>query len=227
MTGGPGKLQGLIAGVDEAGRGPLAGPVVAAAVILDPKRPIRGLRDSKQLEPDERTRLAQRIRERALGVAIAEADHHEIDLFNILQATLLAMKWALLDLPRRPDEIMIDGNCAPQLHDCFGDCKVTTVISGDALVPCISAASIIAKTYRDALMRRLDAEHPGYGMNVHFGYATRVHLIALARLGPSPIHRRSFNPLRSWLSGAVPMGSLEGLPHGSPLCESPTPVEFD
>jgi ribonuclease HII len=105
MTGGPGKLQGLIAGVDEAGRGPLAGPVVAAAVILDPKRPIRGLRDSKQLEPDERTRLAQRIRERALGVAIAEADHHEIDLFNILQATLLAMKWALLDLPRRPEGI--------------------------------------------------------------------------------------------------------------------------
>lgn len=226
-------MRALIAGVDEAGRGPLAGPVVAAAVILDPKRPIRGLRDSKQLPAHERTRLAQRIRERALAVAIAEADHHEIDLFNILQATLLAMKWALLDLPTRPSEIMIDGNCAPQLYDCFGDCKVTTIVSGDALVPCISAASIIAKTHRDALMRRLDQDHPGYGLAMHFGYGTRAHLSALVRLGPSPIHRRSFNPLRSWLSGELPMGSLEGLseaeglPPGAPLCESHDPVEFD
>ena len=233
-------MQGLIAGVDEAGRGPLAGPVVAAAVILDPRRPIRGLRDSKQLEPAQRTRLAQRIRERALAVAIAEADHREIDLFNILQATLLAMKWALLELPLRPSEIMIDGNCMPQLHDCFGDCKVKTIISGDALVPCISAASIIAKTHRDALMRRLDEEHPGYGLSLHFGYATRVHLLALARLGPSPIHRCSFNPLRSWLSGERPMGSLEGfaldpghlsddpdLPAGMRLCDSSGRVQFD
>ena len=212
-------MNGLVAGVDEAGRGPLAGPVVAAAVILDPKRPIRGLRDSKQLEPEQRERLAQRIHERALGVAIAQAEHHEIDLFNILQATLLAMKWALLGLPTRPTAIMIDGNCTPQLHDCFGDCEVKAIVSGDALVHCISAASIIAKTYRDALMRRLDDEHPGYGLGVHFGYGTRAHLVALARLGPSPIHRRSFNPLRTWL--------VEGLPTGSVLCESLAPIEFD
>jgi ribonuclease HII len=212
-------LNGLVAGVDEAGRGPLAGPVVAAAVILDPTRPIRGLRDSKQLEPEQRERLAQRIRERALGVAIAQAEHHEIDLFNILQATLLAMKWALLGLPVRPTHIMIDGNCSPQLHDCFGDCVVKTIISGDALMPCISAASIIAKTYRDALMRRLDNDYPGYGLGVHFGYGTRAHLVALAQLGPSPIHRRSFNPLREWL--------VEGLPAGRLLCESLAPIEFD
>jgi ribonuclease HII len=212
-------LNELIAGVDEAGRGPLAGPVVAAAVILDPKRPIRGLRDSKQLEPQQRECLAQRIHERAIGVAIAQAEHHEIDLFNILQATLLAMKWALLGLPIRPTHIMIDGNCAPQLNDCFGDCKVKTIISGDALLPCISAASIIAKTYRDALMRRLDNDYPGYGLGVHFGYGTQAHVVALARLGPSPIHRRSFNPLRTWL--------VEGLPRGPLLCDSLAPVEFD
>lgn len=218
-SGGQRTLNGLVAGVDEAGRGPLAGPVVAAAVILDPRRPIRGLRDSKQLDPPQRTRLAQRIRERALAVAIAEADHHEIDLFNILQATLLAMKWALLALNLRPTQIMIDGNCAPQLHDCFGDCEVKTIIRGDALVPCISAASIIAKTHRDALMRRLDDDYPGYGLRAHFGYGTHAHLVALARLGPSPIHRRSFNPLRSWLA--------EGLPTGPLLCDSLAPFEFD
>jgi ribonuclease HII len=212
-------LNGLVAGVDEAGRGPLAGPVVAAAVILDPSRPIRGLRDSKQLEPEQRERLAQRIHERALGVAIAQAEHHEIDLFNILQATLLAMKWALLGLPIRPTHIMIDGNCMPQLHDCFGDCEVKTIISGDALMPCISAASIIAKTYRDALMRRLDHDYPGYGLGVHFGYGTRAHIVALARLGPSPIHRRSFNPLREWLIGGLPTSTL--------LCEPSAPIEFD
>lgn len=214
----------LIAGVDEAGRGPLAGPVVAAAVVLDPKRPIRGLRDSKQLTPQRRALLAMRIRERALGVAVAEADHGEVDLFNILQATLLAMKWALLGLPERPTQIMIDGNCAPQLHDCFGDCVVKTVIGGDACVPCISAASIIAKTHRDALMTRLDGTYPGYGLAQHFGYATRTHLKALVQLGPSPIHRRSFNPLRSWLSGELPMGSLPG---GMEFCESFVSVEFD
>jgi ribonuclease HII len=222
--GGIGALSIFIAGVDEAGRGPLAGPVVAAAVILDPKRPIRGLRDSKQLTPERRAVLALRIRERAIGVSVAEADHGEVDLFNILQATLLAMKWALLGLPERPTEIIIDGNFAPQLHDCFGNCTVKTVIRGDALVPCISAASIIAKTHRDALMTRLDQTYPGYGLATHFGYATRAHLIALARLGPSPIHRRSFNPLRSWLSGELPFG---GLPEGMRLCESAASVEFD
>lgn len=211
-------MSTLIAGVDEAGRGPLAGPVVAAAVILNPRRPIRGLRDSKQLTPQRRAALALRIRECALGVAVAQADHGEVDLFNILQATLLAMKWALLGLPERPTEIIIDGNCSPQLNDCFGDCIVRTVIGGDDLVPCISAASIIAKTHRDALMTRLDQSYPGYGLAMHFGYATRAHLSALARLGPSPIHRRSFNPLRSWLAGELPFGHL---PAGLRLCESP------
>ncbi|MGH8143303.1 MAG: ribonuclease HII [Steroidobacteraceae bacterium] len=207
----------LTAGVDEAGRGPLAGPVVAAAVILDPSRVIRGLRDSKQLSPERREVLSQRIRERALGVAVAEVDHHEIDLLNILQATLLGMKRALLDLPVRPACILIDGNRAPRLNDCFADCEVRTIIGGDALVSCISAASIIAKTHRDALMRRLDAHYPGYGLARHFGYGTRVHLQALVRLGPSAIHRASFNPLRSWLSGAIPFGML---PAGTPACSS-------
>jgi ribonuclease HII len=214
----------LVAGVDEAGRGPLAGPVVAAAVVLDPLRPIRGLRDSKQLLPERRAILAGRIRERALGVAVATADHGEIDLFNILQATLLAMKWALLDLPVRPEKIMIDGNCAPQLNDCFADCEVETVIGGDACVASISAASIIAKTHRDALMLGLDVSYPGYGLGQHFGYATRDHLAALARLGPSPIHRRSFNPVRSWLSGELPPGCL---PTGMRLCEPSALTESD
>lgn len=212
-----GGARELTAGVDEAGRGPLAGPVVAAAVILDPRRSIRGLRDSKQLTPERRAVLGQRIRERALAYAIVESDHAEIDLLNILQATLLAMKRALIDLPLRPERILIDGNRAPRLSDCFADCEVHTVVGGDALCACISAASILAKTHRDALMVRLDADHPGYGLGQHFGYATRVHLEALVRLGPSPIHRTSFNPLRSWLSGALPFGVL---PAEGQLCGS-------
>lgn len=206
----------LIAGVDEAGRGPLAGPVVAAAVILDPRRPIRGLRDSKQLLPERREVLATRIRQRALAWAIAESDHEEIDLLNILQATLLAMKRALLALRERPTMIMIDGNCAPQLHDCFADCGVKTVVGGDDLIPSISAASILAKTHRDALMMEQSAQYPGYGLAQHFGYATAMHLQALGYLGPCPIHRRSFNPLRSWLSGALRWG----LPGETVICES-------
>jgi ribonuclease HII len=175
-------------------------------VILDPGRPIRGLRDSKQLPPERRTVLAQRIRERSLAWAVAEADHEEIDLLNILQATLLAMKRALLALGCRPTMIMIDGNCAPHLTDCFGDCGVRTVVGGDAIVPSISAASIIAKTHRDRLMMSMSARYPGYGMAQHFGYCTRQHLLALTHLGPCPIHRRSFNPLRSWLSGELAWG---------------------
>jgi ribonuclease HII len=201
-------LHELIAGVDEAGRGPLAGPVVAAAVILDARRPIRGLRDSKQLTPERRAVLAQRIRERALAWAVAQCDHEEIDALNILQATLLAMRRALLALGARPVKIIIDGNCAPQLHDCFAECEVCTVIGGDDLVPSVSAASIIAKTHRDALMASEDARYPGYGLAQHFGYATPAHLQALIALGPCAIHRRSFNPLRSWLSGELPMGIL-------------------
>jgi len=206
----------LIAGVDEAGRGPLAGPVVAAAVILDPRRPIRGLRDSKQLLPERREVLAARIRARALAWAVAESDHEEIDLLNILQATLLAMKRALLALRERPMMIMIDGNCAPQLHDCFADCGVKTVVGGDDLVPGISAASILAKTHRDALMMHQSEHYPGYGLAQHFGYATPLHLQALGYLGPCPIHRRSFNPLRSWLSGELRWG----LPGEAVVCKS-------
>ena len=204
----------LIAGVDEAGRGPLAGPVVAAAVILDAARPIRGLRDSKQLTAERRCVLARRIRERAVAWAVAEADHEEIDLLNILQATLLAMKRALVGLNPRPSMIMIDGNCSPYLYDCFADCQVRTVVGGDAILPSISAASIIAKTHRDALMVAMCERYPGYGMSQHFGYGTAQHLQALVRLGPCPIHRRSFNPLRGWLTEALPWGALTwgGLP---------------
>jgi ribonuclease HII len=209
-------VSGLLAGVDEAGRGPLAGPVVAAAVILDPRRPVAGLRDSKQLSPARRAQLALCIRRCALGVAVAEADAAEIDLFNVLQATLLAMKWALLALPIRPAGIIIDGNTAPQLHDCFADCIVRTQIRGDALVPCVSAASIIAKTYRDGLMRAWDRRYPGYGLADHYGYATSAHLAALGRLGPSPIHRRSFNPLRGWLQAGRGAASL---PPDGALCD--------
>jgi ribonuclease HII len=205
-------LRDLIAGVDEAGRGPLAGPVVAAAVILDPLRQIRGLRDSKQLTPERRTVLAQRIRERSLAWAVAHSDHNEIDAINILQATLLAMRRALLGLTTRPNKIIIDGNCAPQLHDCFADCEVRTVVGGDASVASVSAASILAKTYRDAWMVREDERYPGYGLGKHFGYCTRSHVKALVALGPSAIHRRSFNPLRSWLSGEVAFGTLEMFP---------------
>ena len=201
-------MRELTAGVDEAGRGPLAGPVVAAAVILDKQRPIRGLRDSKQLTPERREVLAQRIRERAVAWAVAQSDHEEIDLINILQASLLAMRRALLALSARPIQIIIDGNCAPQLHDCFADCAVRTVIGGDDLVPCVSAASILAKTWRDALMVQEDQRFPGYGLAQHFGYGTPGHLQALISLGPCAIHRRSFNPLRSWLSGELPMGIL-------------------
>ena len=201
-------MRELTAGVDEAGRGPLAGPVVAAAVILDKQRPIRGLRDSKQLTPERREVLAQRIRERAVAWAVAQSDHEEIDLINILQASLLAMRRALLGLTERPVQIIIDGNCSPQLHDCFADCEVRTIVGGDDLVSCVSAASILAKTWRDALMVQEDLRFPGYGLAQHFGYGTPAHLRALVNLGPCAIHRRSFNPLRSWLSGALPIGML-------------------
>jgi ribonuclease HII len=188
-----------LAGVDEAGRGPLAGPVIAAAVILDPAQPVEGLRDSKRLCPARRESLALQIRARALAVSIGEASCQEIDAINILQATLLAMRRALAALARRPTHIMIDGNKAPQLADLYADCVVETVIGGDDLIPAISAASIIAKTYRDALMASLDGQFPGYGLARHQGYATAAHLEALKRLGPSAIHRRSFAPVRSRL----------------------------
>jgi ribonuclease HII len=188
-----------LAGVDEAGRGPLAGPVVAAAVILDPSRPIDGLRDSKRLSPDRRACLAVEIRRHALCFAIASADAAEIDRLNILNATLLAMRRAIEGLQALPDRIMIDGNKAPQLPDWLGECSVETIVRGDDLIPAISAASILAKTHRDQLMCELDRSYPGYGLAQHFGYPTAGHVAALQALGPSPIHRRSFAPVRAAL----------------------------
>jgi len=188
-----------LAGVDEAGRGPLAGPVVAAAVILDPERPIAGLRDSKKLSARQRERLAVQIRERALAFAIGVASVEEIDSLNILQATLLAMRRALQALSPCPTHIIIDGNKAPHLADLFGECRVETLVRGDDLVPAISAASILAKTWRDAHMAELDTQYPGFDLARHQGYPTAAHLAALVRLGPSPVHRRSFAPVRSLL----------------------------
>lgn len=189
-----------IAGVDEAGRGPLAGPVVAAAVILDPRRPIDGLADSKLLEPSEREQLAPVIRSRSLAWAVAWSDCDEIDSLNILQATFLAMRRALLRLPIRPTHVQVDGNRAPRLTDLPLACQVETIVGGDATVAAISAASILAKVHRDQLMARLDGCYPGFGFSVHKGYPTPAHLAALRASLPSPIHRRSFAPVREALA---------------------------
>ena len=186
----------LVAGVDEAGRGPLAGPVVAAAVILDPRRRIEGLADSKLLSPETREALAPRIRARSVAWAVAWADCEEIDALNILQATLLAMRRALLALPIAPTHIRIDGDCTPHLGDLPLACPVEAIVGGDRTVAAISAASILAKTYRDALMRRLDDCYPGFAFAQHKGYATPAHLEALRLLPPSPVHRRSFAPVK-------------------------------
>jgi ribonuclease HII len=185
-----------IAGVDEAGRGPLAGPVVAAAVILDPRRRIRGLADSKVLSAHERERLAPLIRARALAFGIGWADRDEIDCLNILEATLLAMRRALLALPVCPTHVQVDGNRCPCIADLALPCTLEAIVQGDARVKAISAASILAKVHRDAMMRSLDACYPGFALATHKGYGTRAHLRALARRPPSPLHRRSFSPLR-------------------------------
>jgi ribonuclease HII len=182
-----------VAGVDEAGRGPLAGPVYAAAVILHPRRPIAGLADSKVLVPEERLRLAALIRARALAWSVAWADCEEIDGLNILQATLLAMRRALLGLPVRPDHVQVDGNRLPELQDLCGGSEA--IVRGDAQVHAISAASILAKTCRDALMDRLDVVYPGYQLAQHKGYSTIRHLAALRELGASVLHRRSYAPV--------------------------------
>jgi ribonuclease HII len=186
-----------VAGVDEAGRGPLAGPVVAAAVILDPRRRIRGLADSKVLPAAERTRLAALIRGRALAWAIGWADRDEIDCLNILQATFLAMRRALLALPVAPTHVRVDGNRCPCVTDLPFVCTLEAIVSGDARVAAISAASILAKTHRDAMMEALDACYPGYALATHKGYGTPAHLDALRIQAPSPLHRRSFRPVRA------------------------------
>ena len=189
-----GGTPGLIAGVDEVGRGPLAGPVVAAAVILDATRPIEGLADSKTLSARRREELSVLIRARALCWALGRAEVEEIDRLNILQASLLAMQRAVMALTRPPELVLVDGNRAPRLVY-----PVTTVIRGDATVPSISAASILAKVERDAEMCRLDGLFPGYDFSRHKGYPTPRHLSALAASGVSPIHRRSFSPVRRFL----------------------------
>ncbi|MDR0250318.1 MAG: ribonuclease HII [Burkholderiales bacterium] len=184
----------LIAGVDEAGRGPLAGNVVAAAVVLDPARPIAGLRDSKTLSAKARERLAQNIRSQTLAFALGEATVEEIDHLNILQATMLAMQRAVAALPLTPHEVWIDGNRAPVLP-----CPVRTIVKGDRDVVAISAASILAKTVRDAQMIALDARYPAYGFRQHKGYGTAAHLAALATYGACPEHRKSFEPIKACL----------------------------
>jgi ribonuclease HII len=181
----------IVCGIDEAGRGPLAGPVCAAAVILDKKRQIRGLNDSKQLTEERRDILAGRIKERAIAWAIGWASSEEIDAVNIRQANFLAMRRAFEALSVRPTHALVDGNDPPPIH-----AKITCIIGGDALEACISAASILAKTARDAHMVELCAQYPGYGFSQHKGYSVAAHLEALRRLGPSPIHRRSFRPVR-------------------------------
>jgi ribonuclease HII len=180
----------LIAGVDEAGRGPLAGPVVAAAVILDPERRIAGLRDSKLLTARARERLAAEIRTRAIAWAVAQSDVGEIDAINILQATLRAMRRAVERLSRQPDVVWIDGQHCPPL-----DCPARAIVGGDRDISAISAASILAKTDRDAMLVVLDREYPAYGFCRHKGYGTPEHLAALAMHGPCPAHRRSFAPV--------------------------------
>lgn len=181
----------MICGVDEAGRGPLAGPVVAAAVILDPARPIVGLNDSKKLSAGKREKLAIEIRGKALAWCVAEASVEEIDTLNILQATLLAMQRAVAGLAMTPIEVLIDGNRCPRL-----DLPTRAIIGGDAMVVEISAASILAKTVRDAGMRVLHERFPQYGFARHMGYGTAVHLAALREHGPCPVHRMSFAPVR-------------------------------
>jgi ribonuclease HII len=192
-----------VAGVDEAGRGPLAGPVVAAAVILDPGRRIRGLNDSKLLAPEVRERLAARIRQAALAVGLGWADVAEIDALNILEATHLAMRRALLALPIAPRHVRIDGNRAPRLADLPFCATLETLVGGDGRDAAIAAASILAKTWRDAFMVRAAERHPGYAFAAHKGYCTADHLAALAMQGPCPMHRRSFEPVRAASGGYV------------------------
>lgn len=187
--------EGLVCGVDEAGRGPLAGPVVAAAVILDPARPIAGLNDSKKLSAKKRVALAGLIRERALAWSVAEASVEEIDQLNILHASMLAMQRAVAALQVTPERALIDGNRCPSLA-----MPAEAVVQGDAKVAAIAAASILAKTVRDEGMLVLHAQYPHYGFDRHMGYPTAAHCAALAAHGVSPVHRRSFAPVARQLS---------------------------
>lgn len=188
-------VPGLIAGVDEAGRGPLAGPVVAAAVILDDLHPIMGLADSKKLTALKRERLYDEIRAKALCCSIAEASVEEIDTFNILQATLLAMRRAVDGLRLKPHKVLVDGNRLPVL-----DVLAEAIVKGDSKVPAISAASILAKVHRDRWCQQLHEQYPQFGFDQHKGYGTQAHLQALRTHGATPWHRRSFSPVAEVLS---------------------------
>ncbi len=181
----------FVAGVDEVGRGPLAGPVVTAAVILDSHHIIDGLADSKRLTEKKRLRLDQLIRQHAVSFSIGQADVHEIDQINILQATLLAMQRAVAGLTIRPDKVLVDGNRLPEFP-----CQAEAIVGGDGLIAEISAASIIAKVYRDRLMVDLHDQYPQYGFASNKGYPTRMHRQALQKYGATPIHRRSFSPVK-------------------------------
>lgn len=185
---------GFVAGVDEVGRGPLAGPVVAAAVILDPKKPIHGLNDSKALSEKKRDALFPEICEKALAWSLGRAEVEEIDQINILQASLLAMTRAVEGLKVQPELALVDGNKLPKLP-----CPGEAVVKGDSRVPAIAAASIIAKVTRDREMQELDSLYPGYGLAGHKGYPTKAHIAAVQQLGVLPIHRRSFGPIRKLL----------------------------
>jgi len=186
---------GLAAGVDEAGRGPLAGPVVAAAVILDERQPIAGLADSKKLSAAQRDKLFDQICARALCCSIAQASVEEIDRLNILQATLLAMQRAVIGLRLKPAKVLVDGNRLPVL-EVFAE----AIVQGDALVPCISAASILAKVHRDRWCLQMHRQYPLYGFDAHKGYGTARHLAALRAHGACPEHRRSFAPVAQVLA---------------------------
>lgn len=188
----------LTCGVDEAGRGPLAGAVFAAAVILDPARPIPGLKDSKKLSAANRIRLAQEIRTHALAWSVASASVEEIERLNILHASMLAMRRAVLGLMPSPELALIDGNRCPDLP-----CSARAIVKGDSLEPAISAASILAKTERDKEMEKLADIYPMYGFDRHAGYPTAEHLAALISHGPCPLHRRSFGPVKDILANKI------------------------
>lgn len=189
-----GMLLNKVAGVDEVGRGPLAGPVVAAAVVLPDEYNLPGLTDSKKISAKSRELLDDEIRSIAVDYAIAEASVAEIDELNILQASLLAMRRAVLGLQQVPEHALIDGNKLPKLP-----CAATAIVGGDLTEPSISAASIIAKVYRDSMMHAYAKQYPGYGMEKNMGYPTRQHLDALMTLGATPIHRRTFGPVKRLL----------------------------
>jgi len=205
-------MEVLSAGVDEAGRGPWVGPVVAAAVILDPEHPIEGLADSKKLSAQKRESLSLLIKKHALCYAIEEASVQEIDELNILQATLLAMRRAVLSLPIEPRQVLVDGNRLPKLPmSCFA------LVGGDDRVQSISAASILAKVHRDRWCEKLENEYPGYGFAKHKGYGTQAHALAMSTLGVTPWHRRSFAPIAKQL---IARPQLLSYPLDEPLKES-------